>query len=79
MSARRPEMQKARAFLKYSGMALQFFVLLFIAAWGGQKLDAHFSTPKPFLTILLILLAGTGYFIKLYKDLTAEDRQGSEK
>ena len=55
---------------RYSGMALQFFLLIAIAAWGGQKLDAHFGTSKPFLTIFLILFFSAGYFIKLYRDLT---------
>lgn len=57
-------------YLKYSGMALQFFVLIAIAAWAGQKLDDHFNTSKPFITIFLILFFAAGYFIKLYRDLT---------
>lgn len=61
---------KTRAYLKYSGMALQFFALIAIGAWLGQKLDARFQTPKPFITIFLILFFSAGYFIKLYKDLT---------
>lgn len=55
---------------RYSGMALQFFALIAIAAWGGQKIDEHFSTSKPYFTVVLILFFSTGYFIKLYKDLT---------
>jgi len=64
------EEKRYKAALHYSGMAIQFFVMIGIAAWGGQKLDAYFATPKPFITIFLILLFSTGYFIKLYKDLT---------
>ncbi|RLD21970.1 MAG: hypothetical protein DRI69_02590 [Bacteroidetes bacterium] len=62
--------KRYRAALQYSGMAVQFFGIIAISAWGGQKLDAYFDTPKPFITIFLILFFSTGYFIKLYKDLT---------
>lgn len=51
-------------------MALQFFALIAIGAWAGQKLDARFETPKPYITIFLILFFSAGYFVKLYKDLT---------
>ncbi|MDX1476934.1 MAG: AtpZ/AtpI family protein [Saprospiraceae bacterium] len=64
------DQNKTRAYLKYSGMALQFFALIAIGAWLGQKLDARLNTSKPFITIFLILFFSTGYFIKLYKDLT---------
>ena len=72
MTAKRSAKEKKRynAAMKYSGMAIQFFAMIAIAAWGGQKLDVYFSTPKPIITIFLILLFSTGYFIKMYKDLT---------
>ena len=62
--------QKYQAFLRYSGMGMQFFVTIGVSAWIGQKLDAYFALEKPFITIFLVLLFATGYFIKLYKDLT---------
>jgi F0F1-type ATP synthase assembly protein I len=64
------EEKRYKAALHYSGMAIQFFAMIAFGAWIGQKLDAYFSTPRPFITIFLILLFSTGYFIKLYKDLT---------
>ena len=57
------------AALRYSGMAIQFGVMIAIAAWGGQWLDEYFNTPKPFITIFLILFFTVGYFIKMYYDL----------
>jgi len=54
-------------------MALQLFVLLAIAAWGGQKLDEVLKTPQPYFTIALILLFTTGFFYKLVKDLNRKD------
>ncbi len=67
---RRLARDDVRTALKYSGMALQFFVLIAIGAWAGQKLDAWLQTPKPFFTLVLILILAGGYFYKMYLDLT---------
>ena len=61
---------KYYAYLKYSGMALQFFLMIAIGAWVGQKLDAHFQTAKPWITVFCILFLAAGYMYKMYRDLT---------
>ena len=58
------------AYLKYSGMALQFFLMIAFGAWAGQKLDAHFHTSKPWITLFCILFLASGYMYKMYRDLT---------
>lgn len=60
-------------YLKYSGMAIQLFVLIGVAAWGGQQLDKALGTSDPYFTIVLILLFTTGFFYKLVKDLGRKD------
>ena len=62
--------KKYATYLKYSGMVLQFFVLMAIGAWIGQKLDAHYETSKPWITLFCILFLAVGYFYKMYHDLT---------
>ncbi|MEO5906018.1 MAG: AtpZ/AtpI family protein [Saprospiraceae bacterium] len=64
---------KTNQYLKYSGMALQLFVLLAIAAWLGQKIDQKLGSSKPYFTIILILLFTGGFFYRLVKDLTRKD------
>ncbi len=64
---------QSNQYLKYSGMALQLFALLGIAAWLGQKLDKSLHTADPYFTILLILLFTGGFFYKLVKDLNQKD------
>lgn len=59
----------SNAYLKYSGMAFQFFVIMFVAAFGGQKLDEWLELSTPIFTISLILLFSVAYFVKLYYDL----------
>ena len=54
-------------------MAVQLFVLAGVGAWLGQLLDKHFSTPKPYFTILLILLFTGVFFYRLVKDLNRKD------
>jgi len=56
--------------LKYSGMAMQLLILLLLAAWGGQKLDAYFELANPFITILFLLSALFAFLYKLVKDLS---------
>jgi F0F1-type ATP synthase assembly protein I len=63
----------SNAYLKYSGMAVQLFVLVAVAAWLGQKIDKALETSKPFFTIVLILLFTSGFFYKLIKDLNRKD------
>ncbi len=51
-------------------MAMQLLILLCIAAWGGQKLDAYFNLSRPYITILCLLLALAGFLIKLVHDIS---------
>jgi hypothetical protein len=47
--------KQPNSFLKYSGMVFQMGVIIGIAAWGGQKLDAHYHNKKAIFTIILSL------------------------
>lgn len=58
------------AYLRYSGMVMQLFVLLFLAAFLGQKIDAKLGNETLYATALLILGAVIAYLIKVYFDLT---------
>ncbi len=66
----KPSGKKYHEALKYSGMAMQLLVLLALAAWAGQKLDAYFELAQPFITIFLLLFALAAFMIKLVKDLS---------
>lgn len=64
---------QSNQYLKYSGMAIQLFVLLGLAAWIGQTLDAKLKTADPYFTIFFILLFSAVFFYKLVKDLGRRD------
>jgi hypothetical protein len=63
----------SNSYLKYSGLAVQLFVLLFAGAWLGRKLDEWLHTPDPYFTILLILLFAGAFFYRLVKELSRKD------
>ena len=65
--------RQVNQYLKYSGMALQLFVLLLVAAWLGQWLDKRLQTRDPYFTIILILLFMGGFFYRLVIDLNRKD------
>jgi F0F1-type ATP synthase assembly protein I len=65
--------RQVNQYLKYSGMALQFFLLVGVGAWLGQLLDKRLETSKPYFTIILILLFTGGFFYRLVKDLNRTD------
>lgn len=62
--------KKSNAYLKYSGIAFQLAAIIFLAIWGGQKLDEYLGNEKPLITMLLTLFFFSGYMYKLYNDLT---------
>lgn len=60
---KRPSGKGLNDFAKYSGMAFQMFGIIFLAAWGGSKLDKMSGNKTPVFTIILSLL---GVFAALY-------------
>lgn len=46
-----------QSYLKYSGMAFQFFAVLALAAWFGKFMDSYFENAKPIVTVLCIAAA----------------------
>lgn len=47
-------------FAKFSSMAIEMGVMIFLGAFGGNWLDKHFETEKPWFTIGLSLFAVIG-------------------
>ena len=55
--------------MKYAGMAFQMGIIILLAALAGQKLDAHFGTAKPYLTVVCSLLGISAALYLTLKDL----------
>lgn len=52
MSQNTPQKQYNN-YLKYSGIGLQLFAIVFLATYFGFWLDKHFETQKPIFSIAL--------------------------
>ena len=56
-------------YLKFSGIAFQLAILLFIAIWAGGKVDDMMENTKDYMTALFVVLAFGGFMYNLFKDL----------
>ena len=54
MSAKK---KKPNLWLSLSGIAIQMGVIIYLGAWGGRKLDEHYSDGANTFTVILTLLA----------------------
>lgn len=65
---------RAKAYLKYSGIAFQLVAMVLIGLFLGQWVDEKMGNEKPLITILCILVFFTLYMIRLYYDLIKSDQ-----
>ncbi|MDX1685386.1 MAG: AtpZ/AtpI family protein [Saprospiraceae bacterium] len=59
--------------MKYSGMAFELAAYLIVAVLIGGWLDDLLELEDPWMTILLLFLFLAGWFIRLYRDVSARD------
>jgi len=57
-------------YLKYSGMALQMFLIIFAGWFVGDQLDKYLEMKQPVFAIIFLVVFITGYFYKLIRDLS---------
>jgi hypothetical protein len=55
-----------KSYAKYSGLAFQMGIIIFLGTWGGYKLDQYFGFESHVLTLILSILS---VFIALYTAL----------
>ncbi len=63
-----PSQGQAR-YMKYTGLALQFFVTFAIVLFIGKRIDAYFQNEKLYITMILLLVAFVGIMYRIMKDL----------
>ncbi|MEO6190892.1 MAG: AtpZ/AtpI family protein [Saprospiraceae bacterium] len=61
-------MGNANAYLKYAGMAFQFFGILAVGAFAGRYLDNKFQFDKPYLTLTLVLFIFAALIYRILVD-----------
>ncbi len=60
---------KSSSFLKYSGIALQMAATIALMAWIGHTIDRYVENPKPYYTLLFLLIGTMGSIFSLIKQL----------
>ena len=65
----KPGPKRIPNFMKYSGMAFQMGVIIWIGTFLGQKADAHFQTERPYLAAVGAFLGLFVAFYLTFKDL----------
>lgn len=65
-----PKKQKPyNSYLKYSGLGLQLFATIGLAAWAGLKLDQYLGLKFPAFLLGFVFIAFGGSMYLLYKGL----------
>jgi hypothetical protein len=63
--------KQTNAYLKYTGLAFQLAGVVFAAIIAGQWLDKKWLLPKPYFTILFVVVFFSAFMYKLYLDLSS--------
>lgn len=51
-----PNSNRSHSFLRFSSMATQMGITIFLGVWGGIKLDQFFQFETPVMTLICSLL-----------------------
>ena len=69
MKQQLPKRKPLNQFIRLSGVGLQMGITIYLAAYVGKKIDAHFGFEKNYTTIVLILFAFIGSLVSLMVQL----------
>lgn len=59
-------------YLKYSGLALQLLITIFVCGWLGYKADQYFNNKYPMLMLLLGFLGFAGIMYQIYRSINRQ-------
>ncbi len=54
-----PNKQGNNSILRYTSLATQMAITIFLGVWGGMKLDSYFQFDTPVMTLICSLLGVT--------------------
>lgn len=64
-----PKKKPLNKFIRLSGVGLQMGITIYVAAYFGKQIDAHYQFEKKYITLILILFAFIGTLISLMAQL----------
>ena len=70
MSKNQPQKKKPlNKFIRLTGVGLQMGITIYVAAYFGKKIDAHYQFEKKYITILFIIIGFVGSLVSLMVQL----------
>ncbi len=69
MSNQPPQKKQLNKFVRLSGVGLQMGITIYLAAYFGKKIDAHYGFEKNYITLILILFGFIGSLVSLMAQL----------
>jgi ATP synthase protein I len=79
MSKNRSPRKQPNQFLRFSNLGIQMGVIIGLSTWGGMKLDEHFGTRKPYITIVLSLLGIGAALYVVIRDVTKQQNDKQDQ
>ena len=64
-----PKKEPLNKFIRLTGVGLQMGITIYLAAYFGKKIDAHYQFEKQYFTFLLIIIGFVGSLISLLVQL----------
>ncbi|MBL4644006.1 MAG: AtpZ/AtpI family protein [Flavobacteriaceae bacterium] len=64
-----PKKKPLNKFIRLSGVGLQMGITIYLAAYFGKKIDAHYGFEKNYITLILILIGFIGSMVSLMAQL----------
>ncbi|GGG92882.1 hypothetical protein GCM10011416_07380 [Polaribacter pacificus] len=64
-----PQKKQLNKFVRLTGIGLQMGITIYVAAYVGKRIDAHYNFEKNYVTLVLILLAFVGTLVSLMAQL----------
>jgi len=64
-----PQKKQLNKFVRLTGIGLQMGITIYVAAYVGKRIDAHYNFEKNYITLVLILLAFVGTLVSLMAQL----------
>jgi membrane protein DedA with SNARE-associated domain len=64
-----PKKKPLNKFVRLSGVGLQMGITIYLAAYFGKKIDAHYDFEKNYITLILILVGFIGSLVSLMAQL----------
>lgn len=69
MESQKQQKKRPNKYLALMGVGLQMGISIYLAAYVGKKIDAHYQFEKKYATFLLIIIAFIGSIVSLLAQL----------